>query len=150
MLKYHLLQCFSPLLFLLLPIVATAQQVRDTVVDERMPLFYAEHCQLLDTYEQIKPCADRAMLEFIYGNLKYPPKARRREVEGIVVVSFIVERDGSISSEEIVRNLGVGTGDEVLRVVQKMKQLHPWTPGMQDGEYVRVQFNLPVQFALTD
>ncbi len=126
----------------------SAQEVGDTLRTERMPMFYASHCQALTDYPQQKSCADRAMLEFIYGQLKYPRKARRRKVEGMVVVSFIVEQDGRLTSEQIVRDLGAGTGEEVLRVVRLMEAERPWIPGIQDGKSVRVRFNLPIKFAL--
>lgn len=91
------------------------------------------------------------MLQYIYSNLRYPAKARRHGVEGLVVVSFIIERDGTVSNIQILRDLGAGTGKEVKRIVEKMNRNGPsWLPGKQDGEIVRVQFNLPVQFNLDD
>ena len=58
-----------------------------------------------------KACADKKMLEFIYKNIKYPAIARENGVEGTCVVRFVVDSDGSISSPEVVRDIGAGCGD---------------------------------------
>ncbi|MDZ4680368.1 MAG: energy transducer TonB [Saprospiraceae bacterium] len=89
------------------------------------------------------------MLEFIYSRIKYPKKARQNGVEGMVVLTFVVEKDGTISEEIIVRDIGAGCGQESLRVVKLMnKEKIKWTPGKQDGKPIRVQFNLPIKFKL--
>jgi TonB family protein len=111
-------------------------------VVEEMPYFAG--CEDLPKTER-KACGDKKMLEFIYQNLRYPAQARENGVEGIVVVSFIVEKNGKITEPKIVREIGGGCGDEVLRVVNLMPA---WIPGKQNGEVVRVQFNLPVRFKL--
>ena len=96
-----------------------------------------------------KACAERKMFEFIYKNIKYLPIARENGVEGTVVVRFVVDRDGTISLPHVVRDLGAGLGDEVLRVIKMMNEMpEKWTPGKQRGRPVRVQFNLPVIFKL--
>lgn len=60
-------------------------------------------------------------------------------------VTFVVEKDGSITNPRIIRDIGGGCGDEVLRVVNAMPK---WKPGKNRGKSVRVQFNLPVSFKL--
>lgn len=85
------------------------------------------------------------MLQFIYSNIKYPSIARENGVEGMVVVKFVVEKDGSITLPEVIRDIGAGCGQEALRVVSMMPK---WEPGKQRGRAVRVQFNLPVKFKL--
>lgn len=92
-----------------------------------------------------KTCAEINMLKFIYSNVKYPDEARASKIEGTVYVKFVVEKDGRITDAELVRDIGGGCGDEALRVVNMMPI---WTPGTQDGNPVRVQFNLPVKFKL--
>lgn len=91
------------------------------------------------------PDGEAAMLKFIYDNIKYPAIARENGVEGMVVVSFVVEKDGSISDAKIARDIGAGCGQEAVRVVNMMPK---WNPGKQRGRPVRVQFNLPVKFKL--
>ena len=96
-----------------------------------------------------KTCADKAMLQFIYKNIKYPPIARENGVEGTVVVTFVVEKDGSISDARVLRDIGAQCGSEALRVVQMMNSMgQKWSPGKQRGRPVKVQFNLPVKFRL--
>lgn len=114
---------------------------------EELPRFPG--CEGLSDPALKKPCADRKLLEFIYGNIRYPKPARRRGVQGICVVSFVVEKDGSLSNIRLTRDIGAGCGEEVLRVVQLMndKKLR-WIPGRKYGKAVRVEFNLPVKFRL--
>jgi protein TonB len=112
-----------------------------------MPLFPG--CDQSMAYAERKQCADTKMLEFIYGNIKYPAIARENGVEGMAVVSFVIEKDGTVTDAKIVRDPGAKTGDEALRVVQLMNSKGlKWNPGKQGGRSVRVQFNLPVKFKL--
>ena len=113
-------------------------------VVEEMPLF--KGCDGIEDMAERKKCGDEKMLNFIYQNLKYPEEAEATGVEGVVVCSFIIEQDGSISNAKIIRSIGSGCDKEVLRVVNSMPN---WTPGKQHGQTVRVQYNLPVKFSLT-
>lgn len=114
---------------------------------EQMPLYRAD-CP--GDYEEAKACADHAMLKYIYENIQYPGKARKKGVEGMVVVSFVIERDGTVSNASIYRDIGYGAGEEVLRLVRAMNADGPsWLPGTQDGKPVRVEFKLPVKFSLS-
>ncbi len=113
---------------------------------ERMPMFISPSCDTATMSDmEMQMCAQRAMLQYIYGNITYPLAARRDSVEGTAVITFIVEKDGSIFNAQIARDPGAGTGEEALRVVNTFE---PWIPGMSRGEPVRVQFNLPVKFKL--
>jgi protein TonB len=96
-----------------------------------------------------KECADRKMMEFIYANIQYPAIARENNVEGTVVVQFVVDTDGSISNAKVVRDIGAQCGEEALRIVELMNNMpEKWTPGKQRGRPVRVLFMLPVKFKL--
>jgi protein TonB len=113
-------------------------------VVEQMPMFPG--CENAGgSNEEMQQCATKKMLEFIYGHIKYPAIARENGVEGTAVVTFVVEKDGSITGARVVRDPGAQTGDEALRVVKTFPQ---WAPGKQRGQPVRVQFNLPVKFRL--
>lgn len=92
-----------------------------------------------------KLCAEKKMLEYIYHNIKYPTLARIHGVQGMAVVSFVVEKDGSITGAKILRDVKAGCGDAALDIVNTMPR---WIPGYQRGKPVRVQFNLPVRFKL--
>jgi len=87
-----------------------------------------------------------AMMMFIYENIKYPYLARENGISGLVVISYVVNEDGSLTDFVVKRDIGGGCGEEALRVVKKMQG--KWTPGYQDGEAVRVAYNLPVRFKL--
>ncbi len=94
-------------------------------------------------------CAQQKMLEFLYKNIKYPAIAKENGIEGSAVISFVVEKDGSITDTRIVRDVSGGCGKEALRVVNMMNNMpQKWTPGKQRGRAVRVQYNLPVKFKL--
>lgn len=111
-------------------------------VVEEMPLFYG--CE-----PYIENCTKEKILDFIDHHLIYPDKAVEIRKEGTVVVRFIVEKDGSVSNAEIVREIGSGCGDEGLRIVNLMNELgYSWTCGKHLGVPVRVFFNLPIKFKL--
>jgi periplasmic protein TonB len=112
-------------------------------VVEDMPRFPG--CEDTANKDDRKKCAEQKMLEYIYKNIKYPAIARENGVEGTVVITFVVEKDGSITDATIARDIGATCGQEALRVVNMMPK---WIPGKQRGNSVRVQFNLPVKFKL--
>ncbi len=113
-------------------------------VVEEMPRFPG--CESEDmTKQEKKKCAEKALLQFIGKNVRYPEMARDNRVEGTVVMSFVVNEDGSISDIKIARDIGAGCGRETTRVVKKMPK---WIPGKQIGRPVKVHFNLPIKFTL--
>ncbi len=91
------------------------------------------------------PGGMEALYKYLGQNIKYPQLARDNNITGIVYVTFVVERDGSITGCKVLRDIGGGCGQEAIRVVKSMPK---WTPGKQRGKAVRVQFNLPVNFNL--
>ena len=86
-----------------------------------------------------------ALLDFINGNLEYPQEAKDAEIEGKVFVSFIVEKDGSLSSIKLLRGIGYGCDEAAMDVVRKMPK---WKPATQRGKPVRMQYQFPVNFKL--
>jgi len=98
-----------------------------------------------------KMCAERKLYEYLYSHIKYPEIARENRVEGMVVIQFVVGKDGSIRNAKIVRDIGAKCGEEALRVINGMNDLpEKWTPGKQRGRPVSVLFNLPIKFELKD
>lgn len=93
------------------------------------------------------PGGDDSLFAYLYRNVSYPAEAKKADIHGRVFVTFVVEKDGRITGERILRDIGGGCGEEVLRVIRTMPK---WKPGTQDGKPVRVQFNLPVAFELQD
>jgi len=86
-----------------------------------------------------------AMMEFLQDNMKYPADAEKQKVQGKVMVSFIVETDGSISDVKVMKNVFPSLDAEAIRVVKAMPH---WTPGKQKGKVVRVHFSLPIAYRL--
>ena len=117
-------------------------------VVEEMPRFPG--CEeMTASASEKRMCANRKMLQYIYENIRYPSVARDNNIEGTVVVSFVVDTDGTIDDAKVVREIGGGCGAEALRVVEMMNGMNEkWTPGRQRGREVKVLFNLPVKFKL--
>jgi len=113
-----------------------------TIVEE-MPLFPG--CEEVADLTERNACSTDKMLKNIYTNIKYPKLARKNKTQGLVVVQFVVNKKGEIESPKILRSLGDGLDEEVIRVVMEMPQ---WTPGKQNGKEVSVFYNLPVKFKL--
>lgn len=87
-----------------------------------------------------------SMYAFISRNIKYPEEALKNNISGNVYVTFVVEKDGQITSTRLLRDIGGGCGQEALRVVRSMPK---WKPGTTyQDEPKRVQFNLPFVFTL--
>ena len=87
-----------------------------------------------------------AMYRYISTNLKYPEKAKAEKVTGMVFLSFVIEKDGSVSSIQALRCPDETLCEEAVRVVKAMPK---WKPGRDmKGNKVRVQYNLPINFSL--
>ena len=92
------------------------------------------------------PGGIEAMYKFINDNMKYPAAARRAKVGGKVFLTFVVNADGSIQNIQVLKGMGFGTDEEAVRI---MKQTPKWKPGAKEnGEKVRVKYNLPISFVL--
>lgn len=91
------------------------------------------------------PGGAEAMYRYVSQNMRYPQLARENGISGRVYVTFVVEKDGSLSGVRVLRDIGGGCGHEAVRIVKSMPR---WIPGKQRGKNVRVQYNLPVNFSL--
>ncbi len=99
--------------------------------------------------EELAQCSNAKLAEYIFGNIRYPADARDAGVEGMAVVSFVVDKEGRVQDVKTARSLHESIDAEVIRVVKLMNEMEErWTPGRQKGQSVNVQFNLPVQFRL--
>ena len=103
--------------------------------------------KVFDVVEQMPsfPGGPSALMEWLSNNVKYPVVAQENGVQGRVVVSFVVERDGSITDVKVVRGVDPSLDREASRVVRAMPR---WIPGKQNGSAVRVKCNVPVAFRL--
>lgn len=91
------------------------------------------------------PGGMKAFYEYLDKSFKYPAEARINNVNGKVILSFIVEKDGSLNDIKVLRGLGSGLDEEAKRV---LKESPKWIPGKQNGKTVRVVYTLPMQLGL--
>ena len=106
-------------------------------------------CENEETNREKKACADRKMLRYVYGNLNYPLNAKRRGIEGTVVVSFTIGADGKLKDIHIKDKIGHGFDEEALRILNKMKKEKVWIPGIDvNGKGADTKFNLPTRFRI--
>ena len=89
------------------------------------------------------PGGPSALFEFLSKNIQYPKEAEDANLQGRVIVSFVVEKDGSVSNAKVVRPIDPLLDAEALRVVNSMPK---WIPGKQNGEAFRVKYTIPVTF----
>jgi TonB family protein len=85
-----------------------------------------------------------AFARFLSKNVGYPNQARDNNVTGRVLISFVVEKDGTLSEIKVAKGIGSGCDEEALRV---MKLSPNWKPGIQNGHPVRVAYSVPINFA---
>jgi len=114
-------------------------QARDTTpkIDEK----------IFTSVEQVPefPGGLTAFGNFLEKNMRYPAEMRRNNVQGRVIISFVVETDGSLSGFKVARGIGYGADEEAIRV---LAQSPKWTPGIQNGKKVRVAYSVPISFSL--
>ena len=91
------------------------------------------------------PGGQIAMLNFLSKNIRYPEAAHKAGIQGRVVATFVVEKDGSISNAKVMRSIDPLLDAEALRVINSMPN---WIPGKQDGKPVAVKYTVPVSFKL--
>jgi protein TonB len=91
------------------------------------------------------PGGEKELLKFLQKNIEYPSLAKENNIQGTVPLTFVVNKDGSVSDVQIMRDIGGGCGKEAVRVVKSMPK---WTPGEANGHAVKVRFTLPVKFKL--
>lgn len=91
------------------------------------------------------PGGDRARLDYMNRNLKYPILAQESGIQGTVHIAFVVEKNGEVTDVRILRGIGGGCDEEAVRVVKAMPK---WNPGKQRNKAVRVAYSVPVRFSL--
>ena len=91
------------------------------------------------------PGGEAALMKYIESHIKYPPLAATNNVQGRVIVQFVVNKDGSIGEVKVVRSVDKDLDKEAIRVI---KTLPKFTPGRQNGQVVSVWYTLPVSFKL--
>lgn len=88
---------------------------------------------------------EAALMRHISKKIRYPRQAITEQIEGMVIVSFVVNRNGKVTDATVLKGLGYGTDEEALRVIQSLPD---WSPGRQNGKPVAVRYTLPIRFNL--
>ncbi|MGM9733090.1 MAG: energy transducer TonB [Prevotella sp.] len=106
-----------------------------------------EETKVFDVVEVMPtfPGGQGALFEWLSKNIKYPVVAEENGVQGRVIVTFVVERNGSITDVQVAKSVDPSLDKEAVRVVKAMPN---WIPGKQNGSAVRVKFTVPVTFRL--
>ncbi len=125
-------------LFLLIPFIALFMTMNSLAQNEE-PIYV-----VVDQMPEF-PGGPNGLGNYIRSNQSYPTAALESKIEGFVLASFIVEKDGKVTKPTIVKGIGGGCDEEVLRLIGMMPI---WKPGMKDGKPVRVKLNIPVEFKL--
>ncbi len=102
--------------------------------------------QIVDEMPEF-PGGEKALMDYMSQNVKYPEEAKNKNIAGRVFISFVVEKDGSVSNVKVLRGIGGGCDEEAVRVIKGMPK---WKPGMQKGKPVRVNFQMPFVFKLDE
>ena len=92
------------------------------------------------------PGGDAEIIKFISANLNWPPESAEMSIQGTIICGFIIEKDGSISTVEIVRPLERYFDAEAMRVIKRMPK---WKTGKKDGKPVRVYYLVPIRIRLS-
>jgi protein TonB len=91
------------------------------------------------------PGGEAALMKYLHDHINYPPLAVENEIQGKVIIDFVVGKDGSISKITVAKSLGFGCDQEAVRVISTMPK---WNPGKQNGRSVNVSYKVPVKFTL--
>lgn len=134
------------------PEVLVDEEIKDFIIQDtskRKKGLQEEGNELFSSVEVLPepPGGIAAFRKWISENYDYPQGAMDAKVKGTVMVSYIVEKDGSLSHLTITKDLGHGTGEAAVKLLEKAPK---WSPGIQNGKPVRVQYALPIRLDLTN
>ena len=128
------------------PIEAVAvEEVSAAVVEEVIEVEEAKPIFTIVEEMPSFPGGEGELAKFLGANIVYPQIAKESGIQGTVYVSFVVDSKGKVTDVRVLRGIGGGCDEEALRVVRMMPS---WRPGKQNGQSVRVQFNMPIRFTL--
>lgn len=131
-------------------------EIEDSEADEETvirvePIFQEEEEEISNevffTVEEMPefPGGERALVRFLTSSVRYPVVARENGIQGTVIVTFVIEKEGEVADVEILRSIDPALDREALRVVNSLPR---WKPGKQRGRPVRVSFRVPIAFEL--
>lgn len=120
----------------------------DTLIANDLQRMTSTDDDVYDVVEKMPkfPGGMAELMKYLNSNIKYPVEAHKAGIQGRVVVSFVVNKDGTVKDAKIVRSVDKSIDAEALRVISAMPK---WQPGYQDGKAVSVRYTVPVTFRLT-
>ena len=122
-------------------IIERSPEYYDSLAEERFKEIYTSV-----EFEPHFPGGNDSLSNFIKRTLQYPVEAQKKNITGKVYVTFVVEKDGTISNPRLLRDIGGGCGQEAIRIVRMMPR---WVPGIHKGKEVCVQYNMPIPFGIS-
>jgi protein TonB len=124
----------------------TNQKGKDTIIAPiAAPSALGDDANKIFMVVQQQPKFAGDIHRWLWEHIDYPEQAKDANIQGTVYMSFVVEKDGSISDVKILRGVNTYLDNEAKRVISSMPR---WSPGQQNGHPVRVQYMLPVQYIL--
>ena len=122
------------------------EHISDVVVEVKKPVVDKPE-EVFTSVEQMPqfPGGDEALMKFLSSHINYPPMAAENNVQGKVILQFVVGKDGRVGEVKIARSVDKDLDKEAMRVV---KSLPKFIPGRQNGQAVPVWYTLPVSFKL--
>lgn len=128
--------------------VANTLQAPDTTKNSSYSIPKSEDDQIFMVVENPPSFkgGDDARMKYLIENIIYPKDAKEKGIQGTVYVTFVIEKDGSISNVKVLRGIGGGCDEESVRVIKNMPA---WNPGTQRNQPKRVQFNMPIKYTLS-
>jgi len=122
------------------------ERINDIVVEEKKPV-EEKPVEIFKSVEQMPqfPGGDEALIKYLSSHINYPPMAAENNIQGRVVVQFVVDKNGKVGEVKVVRSVDKDLDREAVRVC---KSLPKFVPGRQNGQPVSVWFALPVSFKL--
>jgi tetratricopeptide (TPR) repeat protein len=122
------------------PVLAICQTTeRDSVPVQEQEIYTI--VEMMPTF----PGGEQALFQFLNDNLNFPKAEKERGLGGVVYTSFVIDAEGNVTKPQILKGIanGAGFSEEALKILSLMPK---WNPGMQNGQYVSVQFNLPIKW----
>ena len=120
------------------------EEIFTVVEDMPIPWFYKSECLDVNSTEKQR-CYEAKLVEHLGRKLMYPDVALEKRTEGLVVIRFVIDKQGNVRDAQAVKSLGDGCDEAAIKVVEEMPQ---WIPGRQRGIPVNVWYTLPIKFQL--
>jgi TonB family protein len=121
---------------------------KETIVVPYRP-DYVDEDKEYDVIEEMPqfPGGPEKLKEFLKENMRYPKELKGSGIQGRVIVTFVVKKNGKLSKAKVVRSIDPAFNKEALRLVRKMPR---WIPGKQNGINVNVRYTIPISFKERD